>query len=64
MWEKIHAFGVSIEAFSVEYNGDGICFKGYTYNVQHGILMEHKTGNSERDLTYTGANYYGWAYTL
>ncbi|MCR4648125.1 MAG: DNA/RNA non-specific endonuclease [Lachnospiraceae bacterium] len=44
--------GVSIEAYSVEDEGKGICFYVYLYNVQPGIIIDYKTGDSERDSSY------------
>ena len=38
--------GVQIEAYSIEDNGKGICFNVYVYNVQPGISIDYKTGNS------------------
>ena len=38
--------GVQIEAYSVEDNGEGICFNVYCYNVQPGITIDYATGNS------------------
>lgn len=40
------ASGVEIEAYSVEDNGEGICFNVYIYNVQPGINIDYKTGKS------------------
>lgn len=40
------ASGVLIEAYSVEDDGDGICFCVYCYNVQPGIVIDYKTGES------------------
>ena len=40
------ASGVEIEAYSVEDNGEGICFNVYIYNVQPGIIIDYKTGES------------------
>lgn len=42
------ANGVQMEAFSVEDNGEGICFNVYVYNVQPGIIIDYATGNSRR----------------
>lgn len=42
------ASGVQIEAWSVEDNGQGICFNVYCYNVQPGIEIDYKTGDSWR----------------
>ena len=41
------ASGVQIEAESVEDNGEGICFNVYCYNVQPGITIDYRTGESE-----------------
>lgn len=41
------ASGVMIEAYSVEDKGAGICFCVYCYNVQPGIEIDYKTGESQ-----------------
>jgi len=41
------ASGVSMEAKSVEDNGKGICFNVFVYNVQDGITIDYKTGESK-----------------
>lgn len=38
--------GLTIEAYSVEDNGAGICFNVYCYNVQPGIYIDYATGES------------------
>ncbi len=40
------ASGVEMEAWSVEDNGQGICFNVYCYNVQPGIVIDYATGES------------------
>lgn len=40
------ASGVLLEAYSVEDNGDGICFNVYCYNVQPDISIDYATGDS------------------
>lgn len=40
------ASGVQMEALSVEDNGEGIKFNVYVYNVQDGINIDYKTGES------------------
>ena len=40
------ADGVQIEAYSVEDNGEGICYNVYCYNAQPGIEIDYKTGSS------------------
>lgn len=42
------ADGVLMEAWSVEDEGDGICFCVYLYNVQPGIEIDYATGESEQ----------------
>lgn len=44
--ENLVASGVNIEAKSVEDGGKGICFNVYVYNVQPGIAINYKTGES------------------
>ncbi|MBE6155035.1 MAG: hypothetical protein E7163_05675 [Firmicutes bacterium] len=46
------ASGVQMEALSIEDNGRGIKFNVYVYNVQDGIEIDYKTGESklEEDL--------------
>lgn len=43
------ASGVQMEAWSVEDNGQGICFNVYCYNVQPGILIDYATGESHTE---------------
>ncbi len=40
------AKGVQIEAFSVEDDGDGICFNVFCYNAQPGVEIDYSTGES------------------
>ena len=42
--------GVEIEAYSVEDNGEGICFNVYIFNIQPGITIDYKTGESNKDV--------------
>ncbi len=42
------ASGVHMEAYSVEDDGDGICFNVYCYNVQPDIEIDYATGNSQQ----------------
>ena len=44
--DDLVAEGVMMEAWSVEDSGDGICFHVYCYNVQPGIEIDYRTGNS------------------
>lgn len=41
------ASGVLMEGYSVEDNGKGICYCVYAYNVQPGIKIDYKTGDSK-----------------
>lgn len=43
---ELLARGVEIEAYSVEDGGAGVCFHVFLYNVQPGIEIDYKTGNS------------------
>lgn len=52
--KNLLAMGVQIEAFSVEDEGDGICFYVFVYNVQPGIWIDYATGESKED-SGTGA---------
>lgn len=40
------ASGVQMEAYSVEDDGEGICFNVYCYNVQPGITINYSDGSS------------------
>ena len=40
------ASGVTMEAYSVEDHGEGICFYVYCYNVQPGVTIDYTTGNA------------------
>ena len=44
--DNLVASGVQMEAYSIEDNGEGICFNVYVYNVQPGIVIDYKTGES------------------
>ena len=44
--DNLVASGVEIEAQSVEDKGEGICFNVYVYNVQPGIDINYKNGES------------------
>ena len=46
------ASGVTMEALSVEDNGEGICFFVFVYNVQPGIIIDYASGESEIDPEY------------
>lgn len=41
------AKGVQMEAYSVEDDGEGICFNVFCYNVQPGVKIDYTTGRSQ-----------------
>ena len=43
------ASGVLMEGYSVEDNGDGICFNVFCYNTQPGIKINYANGDSESE---------------
>ena len=45
--ENLVATGVELEAYSIEDNGAGIEFHVFVYNVQEGIEIDYKTGESQ-----------------
>ena len=45
--KNLVASGVEMEAWSVEDDGENICFNVFVYNVQPGIEINYKTGESE-----------------
>ena len=44
--DDLVAHGVLMEGWSVEDEGEGVCFCVYAYNAQPGILIDYATGNS------------------
>ena len=44
--KNLLADGVQMEAFSVEDNGEGVCFNVFAYNVQPGVTIDYATGDS------------------
>lgn len=51
--KELVARGVILEAKSVEDNGEGVMFNVYAYNVQPGVIIDYKTGQSTADPDYT-----------
>lgn len=45
--------GVQMEAYSIEDDGEGICFNVYCYNVQPNITIDYVTGSSSETKTET-----------
>ena len=44
--ENLVARGVQMEAWSVEDEGEGVCFNVYVYNAQPGITIDYATGEN------------------
>ena len=44
--DNLLADGVQMEAYSIEDNGKGVKFNVFVYNVQDGITIDYKTGES------------------
>ncbi len=44
--DNLLASGVLMEAYSIEDRGAGVCFFEYLFNVQPGIAIDYKTGES------------------
>ena len=42
--DNLLASGVEIEAYSVEDNGEGVCFNVFVYNVSPGVEIDYTTG--------------------
>lgn len=44
--DNLVASGVLMEGWSVEDNGEGICFNIYAYNCQPGVIIDYATGET------------------
>lgn len=44
--DNLLAAGVLLEAWSIEDEGDGICFNVFCYNVQPGVTIDYSTGEN------------------
>lgn len=44
--DNLVASGVQMEAWSVEDDGEGVCFNVYVYNAQPGVVIDYATGES------------------
>lgn len=44
--DNLLASGLQLEAFSLEDDGEGICFNLYFYNVQQGVTIDYATGEN------------------
>ena len=47
--DNLIAKGVQMEALSVEDNGEGIKFNIFIYNIEPGIIIDYKTGDSKQE---------------
>lgn len=47
--DDLVARGITVEAWSVEDNGEGICFNVFFYNVQPGVVIDYADGSSHAD---------------
>lgn len=47
--EDLVAYGVLLEGWSVEDEGDGVCFNVFVYNVQPDIVIDYADGDSHLD---------------
>lgn len=47
--ENLLASGVLMEGWSVEDDGEGICFNVYAYNCQPGVIIDYATGKSQAE---------------
>ena len=46
---ELVARGVRMEAWSVEDDGDGVCFDVFCFNVQPGVVIDYSTGSSREE---------------
>ena len=49
------ARGVQMEGYSVEDDGEGVCFNVFVYNVQPGIEIDYSNGANRLDLNNAAA---------
>lgn len=47
--DNLVANGVLMEGWSVEDEGEGVCFCVYAYNAQPGIIIDYQTGESREE---------------
>ena len=47
--DDLLSLGVLMEGWSVEDEGEGICFSVFVYNVQPGIIIDYADGGSRPD---------------
>lgn len=49
--DNLLAHGVQMEAWSVEDQGEGVCFHVFVYNIQPGVRIDYATGESQKTDT-------------
>ena len=47
--DDLVASGVLMEAYSVEDDGRGLTFNVFVFNIQPGVIIDYRTGNSSRE---------------
>ncbi len=55
--DNLVASGVQMEGYSVEDNGEGVCFHVYCYNVQPGVVIDYATGENHAEGRTTAAEF-------
>ncbi len=48
--DELLARGVEMEAYSVEDEGEGVCYHVFVYNVQPGIIIDYSTGENKAEV--------------
>ncbi len=54
--DDLLAYGVLMEGWSVEDEGDGVCFNVFVYNVQPDIVIDYANGESYQDVQALAAD--------
>lgn len=54
--DELVARGVQMEAWSIEDDGNGICFNVYVYNSQPDVAIDYQTGESRAVEKLTGSS--------
>lgn len=62
--DNLVASGVQMEAYSVEDQGEGVCFNVYVYNVQPGVTIDYETGESWLEETVSPSESAQTSYVL
>ncbi len=51
---ELLARGVLMEGYSVEDEGESVCFCAFAYNVQPGVIIDYNTGDNKKDPDIKG----------